>query len=304
MLKASLKDAERLGVLQQNVGGSNVFQFAADQVGTMDAGILLAKVCLGGEAEVLVFDPAPAQITLPHIAVTSNNPLVECIGCQYAGWPLSAEDFTAMASGPIRLLRGSESVLEQYNLKSTENQAVIVLESPELPTEAAVAHIAEQAGVTAENLFICVANTSSLPGSAQVVARSVETAMHKLHEIGFDLATVIHGQATAPMPPITDSDLIAMGRTNDAILYGARVELSVDTTDETIATVIDQIPSSSSEQFGKPFLTIFNEAGRDFYKIDPLLFAPAEIVISNARSSNLFSAGKLRLDVLQASFGV
>ena len=106
------------------------------------------------------------------------------------------------------------------------------------------------------------------------------------------------------MPPITDSDLIAMGRTNDAILYGARVELSVDTTDETIATVIDQIPSSSSEQFGKPFLTIFNEAGRDFYKIDPLLFAPAEIVISNARSSNLFAAGKLRLDVLQASFGV
>lgn len=304
MLESSLVDAQRLGLVRVSIAGASVVQFAADQVGTLEAGVLLAKVCLGGEAEVGIVDPTSNQISLPHIAVSTSNPLVDCIGCQYAGWPLAGDDYSAMASGPIRLLRGAETVLEQYGLGLSEKQAAIVLESDKLPTEAAVAHIAQQANVAVENLFICIANTSSLPGSLQVVARSVETAMHKLHEIGFDLETVQYGQGTAPLPPMTDSDLTAMGWTNDAMLYGASVELTVDTADEDIATIIDQVPSSCSEQFGKPFLTVFNEAGRDFYQIDPLLFAPAEITLKNQRSGNSFSAGKLHLDVLRTSFGV
>ena len=88
------------------------------------------------------------------------------------------------------------------------------------------------------------------------------------------------------------------------MLFGASVELTVETTDANITAIIDQVPSSRSEQFGKPFLTVFNEAGRDFYKIDPLLFAPAEITIKNLRSGNSFSAGELHLDILQTSFGV
>ena len=286
------------------IAGASVIQFAADQIGTLETGVLLAKVCLGGEAKVGVVDPASNQIPLPHVTVSTSNPLVDCIGCQYAGWPLKVEDYSAMASGPIRLLRGSEGILEQYDLRLSEPKAMIVLESHKLPTETAVAHIAQQAGIAAQDLFICIANTSSLPGSLQVVARSIETAMHKLHEIGFDLETVQYGRGTAPLPPMTDSDLTAMGWTNDAILYGASVELTVDTTDEDIATIIDQVPPSCSEQFGKPFLTVFNEAGRDFYKIDPLLFAPAEITIKNLRSGNSFSAGELHLDILQTSLGV
>ena len=304
LLESSLVDAQRLGLVRVSIAGASVVQFAADEVGTMEAGVLLAKGCLGGDAEVSVVDPASNQISLPHIAVSTSSPLVDCIGCQYAGWPLKVDDYSAMASGPIRLLRGSESVLEQYGLSLSEKQAVIVLESHKLPTETAVAHIAQQAGIAEQDLFICIANTSSLPGSLQVVARSVETAMHKLHEIGFDLETVQYGQGTAPLPPMTDSDLTAMGWTNDAMLYGASVELTVDTTDEDIATIIDQVPSSRSEQFGKPFLTIFNEAGRDFYKIDPLLFAPAAITIKNQPSGNSFSAGELHPDILQTSFGV
>lgn len=286
------------------IAGASVIQFAADQIGTLETGVLLAKVCLGGEAKVGVVDPASNQIPLPHVTVSTSNPLVDCIGCQYAGWPLKVEDYSAMASGPIRLLRGSEGILEQYDLRLSEPKAMIVLESHKLPTETAVAHIAQQAGIAAQDLFICIANTSSLPGSLQVVARSIETAMHKLHEIGFDLETVQYGRGTAPLPPMTDSDLTAMGWTNDAILYGASVELTVDTTDEDIATIIDQVPPSCSEQFGKPFLTVFNEAGRDFYKIDPLLFAPAAITIKNQLSGNSFSAGELHPDTLQTSFGV
>lgn len=304
MLKSSFADAEQLGLRLANTSGATIVHFAADKFGTIEAGLLLAKICLGSKAEVAVVDPTLDQISRPHIAVSTSNPLADCIGCQYAGWPLAVDNYSAMASGPVRLLRGSEPVLEQYGLLQADERAVIVLESDKPPTKTVVDHIAQQAGITPANLFICIANTSSLPGSLQVVARSVETAMHKLHEIGFDLTTVQSGRGSAPLPPSTNSDLTAMGWTNDAMLYGASVELTVDAPDKDIAAIIDQVPSSSCKQFGQPFLTVFNEADRDFYKIDPLLFAPAKITINNQRTGNSFSAGNLHLDVLRTSFEI
>ena len=303
-LQAKLADGAGLGLSLVQINAANVVQFAADKVGTKQGGVLLAKICLGSEADVSIVDPRPVQISRPHVNVSTSNPLVDCIGCQYAGWSLAVGEYSAMASGPIRLLRGCESILESYGLSQTDQQAVIVLETDKLPTESVVDYIAQQVGVAAADLLICIANTSSLPGSIQVVARSVETAMHKLYEIGFDLTTVRSAQGTAPLPPSTDSDLVAMGWTNDAMLYGASVELTVDANDADIAAIIDQVPSSSCGQFGKPFLTVFEDAGRDFYQIDPLLFAPAEILIVNQRTGNRFSAGKLHLDVLKTSFGV
>jgi methenyltetrahydromethanopterin cyclohydrolase len=150
---------------------------------------------------------------------------------------------------------------------------------------------------------LCVASTASLPGTIQVVARSVETAMHKLHELGFDLRTVKRGRGNAPLPPIAADDLTALGWTNDAILYGGSVNLSVDADDDTIARVIERVPSSSSGDFGTPFLDIFQSYDNDFYKIDKLLFSPAKIVIENLRSGKLFEAGEIHHDVLQKSFG-
>ena len=310
LLNANLANAPSLGLDLQRIGGAHVIQFSAPNVTVADsqaeieAGILLAKVCLGGAGDISVAEPQASQIARPHVTVSSTDPLVNCIGCQYAGWSLAVEDYSAMASGPIRLLRGSEAVLERYDLSQTDSRAVIVLESSKLPSEQTIHYIAEQANVAAENLYVCIARTSSVPGTMQVVARSIETAMHKLHELGFDLATVRSGHGVAPLPPACDSDLIAMGWTNDAILYGANVELTVDAVDETIADLIDQVPSNSCDQFGKPFLSIFKEAGRDFYKIDPLLFAPAMVTIVNQRTGNSFSAGELRADILRTSFEI
>ena len=303
MLQSSLADSQRLGLSVEQIADASVVQFAGDQVGTIDGGELLARVCFGGAGEVTVVEPSDQQVALPHVSVSTTNPLVDCIGCQYAGWPLNVDGYFAMASGPVRLLRGTEAVLEQYGLLQTDSRAVIVLESSKLPTENVVRYIAQQANVATDKLFICIANTSSSPGSMQIVARSVESAMHKLHELGFDLSTIRSGKGTAPLPPSTDSDLTAMGWTNDAILYGASVELTVDAADHDIAAIIDATPSSGGSQFGKPFLSVFNDVGRDFYAIDPLLFAPAEITIKNMRTDNSFSAGRLRIDILETSFG-
>ena len=286
-----------------DVGDTKVLDFAVGRKGTEEAGVALAEICMGCMARIELVAPI-ADLNRPQVKVSTSLPLQACVGSQLAGWPLSHSNFFAMCSGPMRMPRGQEQVLTQYKLHQPAEVAVGVMESNEIPDKEVINLIAQQCGVESRDVNVCVARTASYPGAIQVVARSVETAMHKLHELKFDLSTVIDGQGTAPLPPIPDDDLTAMGWTNDAILYGAKVNLTVDTDDEAIESIHTQIPSSSSAEFGTPFLEIFNRFDKDFYKIDKLLFSPAEIVIRNRRTDREFTAGKIRNDILKTSFGI
>ena len=167
----------------------------------------------------------------------------------------------------------------------------------------AIAEFAETCQVNPNHVTICIARTASFPGSIQVVARSVETTLHKLHELKFDLNTIRGGMGSAPLPPIAADDLTALGWTNDAILYGGIVNLWVETADAAIEDVLDRLPSASSPDFGEPFLDVFNRYEKDFYKIDKLLFSPAMVTINNVTSGKTFCVGSIRHDIMRASFG-
>src|SRR5262249_53722667 len=132
----------------------------------------------------------------------------------------------------------------------------------------------------------------------------VETALHKLHELGFDLTTIVSGAGSCPIAPGTPDALRAIGRTNDAVLYGARVSLWVHTTDEAIERILARVPSSSSKDYGRLFLDLFQERGGDFYKIDPLLFSPAQVTLLNAATGRVFSSGRTDDAMLSRSFGI
>ena len=291
---------------QRNVNGAAVIRFQnSDHAVATEAGKLLAQVCLGGRGDVSIVS-SPFQLTENNLAVKVEieSPLIPCIGCQYAGWPISHEDFFAMASGPIRLIRGKESVLQEYSLHQSDTQAVVVLETAKQPTPSVVQAIASETGIQNSGLTICLASTSSLPGRIQIVARSVETAMHKLHELDFDLRSVRSGTGIAPIPPNGNDDLAALGWTNDSMLYGAEVKLQVDGDDAALEQLVDRIPSCSSDEFGKPFIELFKHFDYDFYKIDPLLFSPAKVVLENINTGRIFEAGAIRPDILQSSFEI
>ena len=66
----------------------------------------------------------------------------------------------------------------------------------------------------------------------QIVARVLEVALHKVHTLGFPLEQVRDGSGSAPVPPPAPDFLNAMGRTNDAIIFGGVVELFVDAEDD------------------------------------------------------------------------
>ncbi|WP_153556046.1 methenyltetrahydromethanopterin cyclohydrolase [Roseimaritima sediminicola] len=285
------------------IAGACVIDAGIEASGGLAAGLWLARVCLGGAAEVQLV-PEDAERFHSDLAVTvrTDAPVLACLGGQYAGWPVQAEDYFAMGSGPMRMARGKEAVLEALALRETPDRVVGVLESDALPTPAAVATVAEQCGVATEQLILCVAPSTSLAGTVQVVARSVETAIHKLHECGFDVAQVRSGWGTAPVPPVAHKTIAGIGRTNDAILYGGRVTLWVDAAEEDVDAVIERVPSTASSDHGRPFAEIFKHYEYDFYKVDPNLFSPAVVTIVNLRSGSTRRSGRLDTDVLQRSF--
>ena len=109
--------------------------------------------------------------------------------------------------------------------------------------------------------------------------------------------------ATAPLAPPHPDFLQALGRTNDAIIYGARVWLFVTGPAEDAKALAEKLPSSNSRDHGRPFAEIFRSFNGDFYAIDPMLFSQAEVVVTAVDSGKSFRAGRVDRDLLDASFG-
>src|SRR3970282_901737 len=150
--------------------------------------------------------------------------------------PLDYGEFCAMGSGPARALARTEELYAKIGVKDEADAAVLVLESGRLPNEEVADYVAEKCGVKPQRVSLAVAATRSLAGGVQIAARSVETAMHKLLELGFDVAKVVSGFGTCPIATPAADDLAAIGRTNDCVLYGSEVVLTVSATDARIET--------------------------------------------------------------------
>ncbi|HEX4073004.1 MAG TPA: methenyltetrahydromethanopterin cyclohydrolase, partial [Planctomycetaceae bacterium] len=221
---------------------------------------------------------------------------------QYAGWALNEGKFFAMGSGPMRAAAGTEAIYDVIGHREEASAVVGVLETRKPPTPAIVAKIANACRVEPADVTLLVAPTASLAGGVQIVARSIETALHKLAELKFDMTRIISAFGSAPLPPIAANDLAAIGRTNDAILYGARVILTVTGDDPSVESIGSQVPSSSSHDYGEPFAAIFARYNNDFYAVDPHLFSPAEAVFQNMETGKMYRFGEVNPEVLARSF--
>ena len=295
-------DELRIGV-HEIPGGGRVLDFGVEAEGGLAAGIALAQLCTAGLAECSVTSGDVDGIGWPHVLVRSDRPVEACLLSQYAGWQIAVEKFFAMGSGPMRAAAAREELFDKLGYRESPDCCVGVLEGDKLPDETIVHFLCERTNVEATKLILAAAPTASPAGNFQVVARVVETALHKLFELGFDVKRIRSAFGTAPLSPVADDSLSGIGCTNDAILYGGRVTLWVTGDDSTIARIGPQVPSDSSEIYGKPFLEIFEESGRDFYKIDPHLFSPAQIVFQNLDTGNVHLFGTVAPDIVRKSFG-
>ena len=291
----------RIGV-QKLDSGATVIDAGIKSAGGLEVGRIVSEICMGGLGNVHL-QHTPSRRWPFEICVHSTNPVLACLGSQYAGWSLNHDEFFALGSGPGRAIAQKEELYKELGYKDQYEKAVLVLEVDKIPPVEVVEKVARDTGLAASQLTFILTPTRSLAGSFQVVARVLEVAMHKIHALGYALDQIVDGVAAAPFAPPVKDFVIGMGRTNDAILYGGQVHLFVKGADDEAKSLADRLPSGTSADYGKPFAEIFKAVKYDFYKIDPMLFAPAQVIVTNIESGKTFRAGKIDEDLLDISFG-
>jgi len=270
--------------------------------GGFEAGRCFAEICMAGLGSVVYAPVVVEGRWLPALTVTTDRPAVACLAAQYAGWRIDRDDYFAMGSGPGRALIRAEELYDDLDWDEHASAAVLCLETREPPPAGVADFVAERAGVPPAALTLLMAPTASVAGSVQIAARVVETALHKLHELDFDVRRVVGGFGSCPLPPVAGDDMAAIGRTNDAVLYGGQVHLTVEADDDALDELVERLPASASSDYGEPFGKVLKAANYDFYAIDPLLFSPAQIRLTSAGSGRSFEAGRVNLEVLERSF--
>lgn len=313
LVQELLDNADKLRLKVQKLdNGCTIIDVGIEVPGGLEAGRIITEICLGGMGTVSLSHSAYTENWPLTVNVHTSNPVLACLGSQYAGWSLSHEKYFALGSGPARAMATKEKdgqivpveeLYKELDYNDKAETATLVIENDAIPPIEIVQKIAKACNVDLEKLTIIVTPTSSLAGGVQVVGRVLEVAMHKAHELHFPLENIIDGMGSAPLCPPHPDFVQAMGRTNDAILFAGLVHIFVKGSDAEAEKLAMALPSSTSKDYGKPFAQVFKDAKYDFFKIDGMLFSPASVIVTAVETGNSFRAGKLDNALLNQSFG-
>ena len=297
-----IDEPELYGVGVEELGcGATVIDTGLEAPGGLLAGLRVTEIAMGGLGEASLTYMEYGDLTLPTIVVSTDRPAVSLLGCQLAGWRVRVGDFVGDGSGPARALAlKPKKVFKKIGYQDDYDSAVIVLESSMKPGDEVALFVAEKCGVEAREVYMVLTSTTSYAGSTQISGRIAETGLFKLEYLGLDPNTVLHASGYAPVMPPHPGWGVAVGRCEDALTYGGFASYLVDVEDEGwLRELVSKTPSSSSPSYGRPSYEIYKEVDFDFTKIDPALFAPAKVSVTNVRTGRVFTAGRINPDILK-----
>ncbi|MHC1630770.1 MAG: methenyltetrahydromethanopterin cyclohydrolase [Methanotrichaceae archaeon] len=285
--------------------GTIVVDAGVESQGGLGAGIYLSRICMADLADI---QPVPCEINgipVPGVQVATDHPAISCMASQCAMWQIKVGNYFAMGSGPARALaKKTKDLYEALDFEEYSDVGILFLESSTLPDEEAANYISEACGINPTDLRLAVAPTDTVAGSVQVSSRVVETGLHKLYTMGFDITTLKSGWGRAPIAPIVGNATMCMGASNDAIIYGGETYYTVDFEPlEELVSFLKSMPSEASRDYGTPFYQTFRVHDFDFFKVDHNVFAPAKVVMNDLKSRRTLVSGRLNPDVLMESFG-
>ncbi|MEA2069942.1 MAG: methenyltetrahydromethanopterin cyclohydrolase [Asgard group archaeon] len=289
-----IHDLLKIAVIKSPLGPT-IIDMGVKTRGSFLAGKFATLISMGGLAKIAFDCLTIDKYTLPSISVSTDYPVQATLGSQLAGWNITKNGYTAMVSGPGRILaKKPRKMLEKLNISEESEKTVFILETSTLPPPSILKYLAKKCAVPLEGLYLLVIPTASLAGVVQIAGRSVETALHQLYNLGMDVTTIISGLGITPISPYKSGDFLTMmGRTNDLLIYGSEVLLQLDYPNDTeLQELLSNAISKSSDTYGSLFHELFKKAKGDFYKLDPKLFAPAKLTINNVSSGKIFSKGE------------
>jgi len=308
-------DPEGYGIRVTKVAdGATIIDAGVEVAGSVSAGKAVTEICMGGLGDVSIGMGSYGDVELPTITVRTDRPAVSLLACQLAGWKIQGkEEAFGYGSGPARALAQRPKRLlpnltfEQLGYRDESEEAVVFLEpmGKRLPGEAEAEFIAANCNTRPENVFMVVASTNSITGAVQISGRVAEMGLYKLAQLGYDPLKVLSAMGAAPIVTNQADEDRAMGTCNDCIILAGMTHYLTRTGEgEEIDGLVRSAPSSSSGNYGKPFYDTFVEAGRDFHKIDPGLFSPAMIMVSDLRTGKTLKAGRIDAALLKRSLAI
>lgn len=281
--------------------------------GSYDFGQLVGEICMGGFGTCQFTNILLKGIFIPGLLVQTSHPVMALIGSQKADQISikiqkgeKKKKYNYMVSGPFRAKTRLDSALFDI-IKYTDDseETVIVFESSLIKDENLLNQVFAKCNLEPEKTIAIFTPTNSIPGTIQIAARIIKTGIHILREQNFNPHYLKYGMGITPLAPLAKDDLQAIGRTNDSIIYGGRVYLTVDVPAEEeskMVELLNKCPSNVSSSYGKPFYNFMHDVNFDFSKVDSKLFAPAVLTINNLRTGKTFSAGEVNDDILWRSY--
>ncbi|MFW5956548.1 MAG: methenyltetrahydromethanopterin cyclohydrolase [Halorhabdus sp.] len=300
LVDEALDFADELGIDEYRLDNdATVLDFGVRHSGGIEAGLMLTEIQTAGLASVTSRLESVGDATLPHVEVTTDHPTLALLCSQKAGWELSAEDFEGLGSGPARALVAREDVFDHLGYAEAFDFAVLAVESDGLPTEAAAAQVAEMTGVGESSVFLPASATASITGSVSAAARASELTAYRLFEIGYPPEEIHSISGIAPVAPVAEDEAGAMARTNDALAYGGRVHVTVESEFDRF----DELPSNAADEYGTPFEQIFDDADWDFEALSADVFGPAQVTVG-VIGGPTETYGRTDETILAESFGL
>lgn len=249
-----------------------VLEFGTGTADGLEAGLLAAEIATAGLATLQTRVDTIAGRPRTHVELATDHPALALLGCQHAAWDLSTAGFDGLASGPARLLTNSDEF--GLGFRDDFDLTAVVIESATRPDAAVAEYVAKMTDVPTSGVYVLWVPTASLAGSVSGAARAAEVAVLRLARLEYDPANIHAVTARAPVAPVAGDHRTAMGRVNDAIVFGAGVHLIV----EEPIDPIDNLPYAATEAAGRPFGDVLAEADWDFAAAADA-FAPAAVTV-------------------------
>ncbi|UPM42518.1 methenyltetrahydromethanopterin cyclohydrolase [Halocatena salina] len=291
--------------------GTTVLDFGVEAIGGTEAGLLLTEIQTAGLATVSSSISEIGGTPRPVVDLSTDHPAFSLLCSQKAGWELSIGDESAsdadetvyegLGSGPARALVATEEEFRQLAYADAFDFAVLAIESDSLPTPAVAAHVATMCDTEAGQVFLPTASTASIAGSVTMAARAGELATFRAFELGYDPLDILSVSSRAPVAPVAESEERSIARTNDALVYGGQVHLTVES--DAGSELFSKLVSSAPEEYGTPLETVFDEVDWAFEELPASVFAPAQVTVDVVGGPTR-SFGSVNEEILVESFGL
>ncbi len=298
LVDEALEFAEELSVGAYELENeATVLDFGVEFDGGIEAGLLLTEIQTAGLATPGRGLAEIGGVPLPHVELSTDQPALSLLCSQKASWELTTADFEGLGSGPARALVAEEEEFRRVGYTDAFDLTALAVESDELPTAAAAEQVADLAEVEPSGVFMLAFSTASLVGSVTNAARAAELATFRLAELGYDPLDIVSATGRAPVAPVAPDEGEAIGRTNDAVAYGGTAHLVVREAFDRF----DEVASTAGEEYGRPFVEVFDDLEWSFEDVPAELFAPAKVTV-DVLGGGTYVYGETDEDLLVESF--